>query len=77
MTTLDGYGAFVEGEIVSTIQLRPAGPSVDRKNRALDLIRGLSRDDFGESGLTLLPDGKVLPAKRPPVEPHFLQLESD
>jgi hypothetical protein len=73
-TTLDGYGAFVEGEIVSTIQLRPAGPSVDPKNRALDLIRGLSQEDFGEPGLTFLPDGRVLPAKRPPVEPHVLQV---
>ncbi|MGB5489535.1 MAG: CapA family protein [Woeseiaceae bacterium] len=76
-TTLDGYGAFVDGDIVSTIQLRPAGPSVDPKNRALDLIRGLSQDDFGKSGLTFLPDGKVLPANRPPVEPHVLQPSDD
>ena len=76
-TTLDGYGAFVEGEIVSTIQLRPAGPSIDPRHRALDLIRGLSREDFGEPGLTFLANGKVLPAKRPPVEPHLLQLAED
>ena len=76
-TTLDGYGAFVEGEIVSTIQLRPAGPSIDPRDRALDLIRGLSREDFGEPGLTFLANGKVLPANRPPVEPHLLQLAED
>ena len=76
-TTLDGYGAFVEGEIVSTIQLRPAGPSIDSRNRALDLIRGLSDEDFGESGLTFLPNGHVLPAKRPPVEAHVLQPPED
>ncbi|MGB5256646.1 MAG: CapA family protein [Woeseiaceae bacterium] len=75
--TLDGYGAFVEGEIVSTIQLRPAGPSVDPRNRALDLIRGLSKEDFGESGLTFLSNGRVLPARRPPVEPHVLQSPQD
>ena len=72
-TTLDGYGAFVEGQIVSTVQLRPAGPSVDPDSRALNLIRGLSKEDFGESGLQFLPDGKVLPAYRPPVEPHVLR----
>ena len=75
--TLDGFGAFVEGDIVSTIQLRPDGPSVDPKNRALDLIRGLSQEDFGESGLTFLPDGKVLPANRPPVVPHVLKPAAD
>ena len=76
-TTLDGDGAFVEGEIVSTIQLRPAGPSVDTKNRALNLIRGLSIEDFGEPGLEFLPDGRILPAPRPPVEPHVLQTSDD
>jgi hypothetical protein len=76
-TTLDGYGAFVEGEIVSTIQLRPAGPGIDPRSRALDLIRRLSKEDFGESGLTFYPDGTVLPANRPPVEPHVLKTRAD
>ena len=73
--TLDGEGRFVEGEIVSTIQLRPAGPSIDPKQRALKLMRGLSIDDFGEPGLTFLPDGRVLPAERPEVPVHVLQEE--
>ncbi len=71
-TTLDGDGKFIEGEIVATIQLRPDGPSIDPKNRALNLIRGLSVEDFGNPGLTFLPDGKVLPAGRPEVKPHIL-----
>jgi hypothetical protein len=75
-TTLDGEGRFVEGEIVSTIQLRPAGPSIDPNQRALKLIRGLSIEDFGKPGLTFLPDGHVLPADRPPVPAHVLS-ESD
>jgi len=74
-TTLDGDGRFVEGDIVSTIQLRPAGPSIDPQQRALNLIRGLSIEDFGEPGLTFLPDGKVLPAERPPVPQHVLSEE--
>ena len=72
---LDGDGKFVDGDIVSTIQLRPAGPSIDPENRALNLIRGLSIEDFGNPGLTFLPDGKVVPAERPPVAPHQLNVE--
>jgi poly-gamma-glutamate capsule biosynthesis protein CapA/YwtB (metallophosphatase superfamily) len=69
---LDGDGKFVDGDIVSTIQLRPAGPSIDPQDRALNLIRGLSIEDFGNPGLTFLPDGKVMPAERPDVSPHIL-----
>jgi len=76
-TTLDGEGRFVEGEIVSTIQFRPDGPSIDPKNRALNLIRGLSVEDFGEPGLAFLPDGTVLPANRPDVDPHVLVVTPD
>jgi hypothetical protein len=65
--TLDGEGRFVEGQIVSTVQLRPAGPSIDEKQRALNLMRGLSIEDFENSGLTFLPDGKLLPANREPA----------
>ena len=71
--SLGGDGKFIEGKIVSTIQLRPSGPSIDPDDRALNLIRGLSIEDFGEPGLTFLPDGKVLPAERPPVPAHVLQ----
>jgi hypothetical protein len=74
--TLDGEGRFVSGDIVSTIQLRPAGPSIDPQDRALKLIRGLSIEDFGEPGLSFLPDGSVLPVERPDVAPHTLQEES-
>ena len=76
-TTLDGDGRFVEGEIVSTVQLRPAGPSIDPKQRALNLIRGLSIEDFGEPGLTFLPDGRILPADRSSVPAHVLSQPDD
>ena len=74
-TTLDGDGRFVEGELVSTIQLRPAGPSIDPQQRALNLVRGLSAEDFGEPGLRFLADGTVLPEERSPVKPHVLSLD--
>ena len=74
--TLDGEGKFVEGEIVSTIQLRPAGPSIDPDSRALKLIDRLSREDFGNSGLAFEEDGRLLPAERPFVKPHVLTTET-
>lgn len=63
--TLDGDGRFVEGNIVSTIQLRPDGPSIDDQQRALNLIRGLSVDDFGNPGLTFHPDGRLSISPQP------------
>ena len=70
--TLDGHGEFIEGDIVSTIQLRPAGPSIDPKQRALNKISELSIEDFGNPGLTFHADGRVTPSPRPNVEPHVL-----
>ncbi len=74
-TTLDGEGRFIDGNIVSTVQLRPAGPSVDPQDRALKLMRGLSIDDFGNPGLTFLQDGTLLPKERPDVPQHLLQTD--
>lgn len=62
--TLDGRGRFIEGKIHSTIQLRPNGPSIDQRQRALNLIRSLSVEDFGNPGLQFLPDGTLVPIRR-------------
>jgi hypothetical protein len=70
--TLDGNGKFIDGQITSTVQLRPAGPSIDEKQRALNLLRGLSIDDFSNPGLRFLPDGKILPTERGDVPQHYL-----
>jgi poly-gamma-glutamate capsule biosynthesis protein CapA/YwtB (metallophosphatase superfamily) len=59
IATLDEEGRFIEGEIISTVQLRPDGPSIDEDRRALSLIRGLSIEDFGDPGLTFHPDGRI------------------
>ena len=74
-STLDGDGRFIEGEIISTIQLRPAGPSKDAQQRALNLIRGLTVEDYGEPGLLFLPDGRFLPEERPAVPAHQLAID--
>ena len=68
LLTLDGEGRFVDGEIVSTIQLRPAGPTIDPTRRALHLVRDLSADDFGEPGIRFLPDGRIVPQDRSGIE---------
>ncbi len=61
IATLDGEGRFIEGEIISTVQLRPAGPSIDETARALNLIRKLSREDFDHRSLRFGPDGHLEP----------------
>jgi hypothetical protein len=75
--TLDGDGVFVDGQITSTIQLRPAGPSLDEKQRALNLIRGLSVADFGSSGLLFESNGRIISADRVPFKTHELVVTPD
>lgn len=69
IATLDGEGKFIEGKIHSTIQIRPAGPSIDSENQALDLLRDLSIRDFTTPGVVFNPDGRIVPAPRT-TEPH-------
>ncbi len=64
LVTIDETGKFIEGRIHSTVQIRPAGPTIDESQKALNLIRGLSIQDFGKPGLRFLPDGKIVPADR-------------
>jgi len=70
--TLDGDGVFTGGKIISTVQLRPAGPSIDDKQRALNLVRGLSIDDFDEPGIRFESDGSLIPVDRGPIQAHQL-----
>jgi hypothetical protein len=65
--SLDGDGRFLQGEIVSTRQIRPAGPTLDPQQRALNLVRQLSVADFGEAGLEFTADGALLPVPRSSV----------
>jgi poly-gamma-glutamate capsule biosynthesis protein CapA/YwtB (metallophosphatase superfamily) len=67
--TLDGEGKFIGGKIHSTVQLRPAGPSIDGANGALDLLRSLSIQDFTTPGIAFEPDGTITPAPRSPGLP--------
>ena len=67
LATLNGDGKFIGGEVVSTVQIRPAGPSLDEEQRALKHIRGLSVQDFGQSGLVFNDDGSITPVNSHPV----------
>ncbi len=64
IASLDGEGKFVDGKIHSTIQLRPAGPSIDHRDRALNMIHDLSKKDFGTPGIQFNADGSIVPAPR-------------
>lgn len=64
LVTLNGYGEFVGGQIHSTIQLRPAGPSIDPDKRALRMLRNLSAQDFGTPGIQFNADGSIAPVGR-------------
>ncbi len=77
IATLDGEGRFIEGEIVSTEQIRPAGPSIDEDGRALAMMRALSVQDFEEPGVLFQTDGKVMPQERPEVERREFDDETD
>ena len=64
VTTIDETGKFIEGHIHSTVQIRPGGPQIDKDQKALDLIRDLSIQDFGKLSITYLQNGKIMPAKK-------------
>jgi poly-gamma-glutamate capsule biosynthesis protein CapA/YwtB (metallophosphatase superfamily) len=68
--TLDGGGRFIEGQIYSTVQLRPGGPVRDESRQALRLIRDLSHQDFGTPGIRFLDNGRILPEARPTFREH-------
>ncbi len=64
VVTIDETGKFIEGRIHSTIQIRPAGPTIDKSQKALNLIRGLSIRDFAEPGIEFLSDGGIVPVEK-------------
>ncbi len=69
VVTLDAEGHFVAGEVHSTIQIRPAGPSLDPEQRALKMLRSLSIQDFTTPGISFAEDGKIQPSPRKTVRP--------
>lgn len=55
--TVDEHGRFVSGRILSTIQIRPAGPTLDPAGGALALLRALTNAAFPDGELEIREDG--------------------
>jgi len=60
-TTIDANGDFIAGEIISTKQIGRGVPTLDEDNKAIDLIRTLSTDDFGKTAVKIAVDGQIRP----------------
>jgi poly-gamma-glutamate capsule biosynthesis protein CapA/YwtB (metallophosphatase superfamily) len=57
---LDNEGRFVAGRIEPTIQLRPAGPSLDPARTAVTVLRTLTLAAFPDGTLGIAEDGTLL-----------------
>ena len=64
--TLDGEGRFVSGSMESTIQIRPAGPSIDPVGSVIALLRGLNMSSFPDGLLSINEDGTLTRTSGPP-----------
>ncbi len=62
---IDKQGRFVSGQIIPTYQQKHHGPKLDPQGRVIQAIIELTRADFPDTPLDLLPDGQI---KRRPVE---------
>ena len=57
--TLDAEGKFVSGQILPTKQIGEGVPEPDPDNKAVDLIRKLSKEDFPATGVQVAQDGTL------------------
>jgi hypothetical protein len=62
---MDNQGRFVRGMILPTRQHGRGIPAKDETGRAIDLIRSLSQEDFGESAPVIGQDGRFAPRSNP------------
>jgi hypothetical protein len=58
---LDGTGAFRSGRFHSMMQVPRQGPRLDRQAAAINLMRRLSVEDFGDTAARIQPDGTITP----------------
>jgi hypothetical protein len=59
LATLDDEGRFVSGKLEATIQLRPAGPSIDPEKKVIALMRELTSAAFPQGTLQIAEDGTL------------------
>lgn len=65
VATLDGNGQFISGEVVSAIQLRPNGPTLDPRHRAYERMWELTEQDFDGGGIRFQHGGNFFPTAEP------------
>ena len=68
VATVDGNGLFINGEIVSAIQVRPGGPQLDGQHRAYESIWELTEQDFDGGGIRFQYGGTFFPAGGSPSD---------
>ncbi len=59
LAELDDEGRFVSGRIEATVQVRPAGPSLDPERRVIALLRELNAVAFPDGDLGIGEDGTL------------------
>ncbi len=59
LATLDDEGKFVGGKLEATIQLRPAGPTIDPGKKVIALLRELTTTAFPQGILQIAEDGTL------------------
>ena len=60
-TTLDSEGKFIEGKLIPTKQTGKGIPNIDIDQKAINLIRTLSTDDFPKTHIKIAQDGSIKP----------------
>ncbi|MBM76016.1 MAG: capsular biosynthesis protein [Proteobacteria bacterium] len=58
---LNAQGEFLSGSLIPTKQIKRGIPVIDDEKQALDVIRMLSTEDFGEKGIKVAQDGTLSP----------------
>jgi poly-gamma-glutamate capsule biosynthesis protein CapA/YwtB (metallophosphatase superfamily) len=56
---MDSKGTFLGGKLISTKLIGKGTPILDPENKAMDLIRKLSSDDFDGTGILVAQDGTI------------------
>ncbi|GJM34058.1 MAG: metallophosphatase [Saprospiraceae bacterium] len=57
--TVDETGSFMEGLITPVYQQKAHGPKIDGQKRAINKLRELTKQDFPETPLRIMEDGKI------------------
>jgi poly-gamma-glutamate capsule biosynthesis protein CapA/YwtB (metallophosphatase superfamily) len=64
MVRVDDDGKFLAGHLEPTIQLRPAGPSIDPARQAIEELQWRTEQSFPWGPLSITNDGVLVPLNR-------------